>query len=104
MANKVKTRFDAQSPNKNKIATLVGVTVPEQTYVDLFAFKIEHNGVEMPLNKFLEKLLDEKDKLDEAKKLLIKEVESLQKQIKIQQEIIKGLDERLIKLETIGNL
>lgn len=104
MANKVKTRFDSALPNKNKVATLVGITKPEMAYIDLLEFKIEHNGIEMPLSKFLEKIYDELNALDGVKKKLVSELAVLTEKVKLQQKMLDVIDARVKKIEQEGNL
>jgi len=104
MANKVKTRFDSQNPNKGKVASLVGATKTDTVFVDLLEFKIEHNGVEMPLSKFLGLTHDKIDKLSELEKTLIGEVAILRDKVKLQQKILEVIDARLKKIEQEGNL
>jgi hypothetical protein len=104
MANKVKTRFDSAAPNKNKVAVLVGVNKQETVYVDFLELKVEKNGIEMPLYKFLSLTLDEVDKLSLVEKKLVSEVAILKEKIKLQQDMILALDSRLKNIEEEGNL
>lgn len=104
MANKIKTREDKTNPNKNKVASLIGINKPEQFYQDLLTFKLEHNGVEMELYKLLEKVFDKLDADKVNIKKLTEEISLVKEQNKLLKEAIKTLDTRLYKLETKGNL
>jgi hypothetical protein len=103
--NRVKTRPAADNPNKNKVATAVGVNKVEHVYRDLFSeFYVEHNGVEHRFNKLLEHMLDKDDKYYELINLLVQEVNSLEAKLKVHKEMVQVLDKRLHKLETEGDL
>lgn len=104
MANKVKTRFDSALPNKNKVGTLVGINKPEVVYVDFLELKVEKNGIEMPFSKFLEKIHDQLDSLEQGKKKLAEELIKANEKIKLQQEMLDVLDARIKKMEEEGNL
>jgi predicted nucleic acid-binding Zn-ribbon protein len=104
MANKIKTRVDNSNPNKNKVATLIGYNKPEQFYQDLLEFKLELNGIEMPIGKLLEKLFDKLETDEKHIRDLAKEVSLLKEQNKLLLEAVKKLDTRLYKLENLGNL
>jgi predicted nuclease with TOPRIM domain len=104
MAHKIKTRVETSNPNKNKIATLIGLNKPEQFYQDLLLFKVELDGVEQELHKVLEKVFDKFDADERNIKLLTKEVSLMKEQNKMLLEAIKTLDTRLHKLENLGNL
>lgn len=104
MAHKIKTRADSSNPNKNKLATLIGINKPEQFYQDLLEFKLELDGVEQPIGKLLEKVFDKFDTDERNIRLMAKEVSLLKEQNQLLKEAIKTLDTRLHKLETMGNL
>jgi hypothetical protein len=103
--NRVKTRVSSDNPNKNKIATAVGITKVENVYKDMFSeFYVEHNGAEHRFNRLLEQMLDKDDKSYEIISLLVQEVNSLEAKLKIYKEMVEVLDKRLHKLETEGDL
>ena len=104
MANKIKTRPDQSFPDKNKVATLVGIAKKEPFYQDLLSFKLEHNGVEQPLNKLLERQFDKLDSSEALIKKLIGEIALLTAQNELLLQAIEQLDSRLDKLETQGQL
>jgi len=103
--NRVKTRLASDNPNKNKVATAVGINKVEHVYKDLFSeFYVEHNGAEHRFNRLLEQMLDKGDKHYEIINLLVQEVNSLEAKLKVYKEMVKVLDKRLHKLETEGDL
>jgi hypothetical protein len=103
--NRVKTRLAADNPNKNKVATAVGINKVEHVYKDLFSeFYVEHNGAEHRFNRLLEQMLDKDDKYYELINLLVQEVNSLEAKLKVHKEMVQVLDKRLHKLETEGDL
>lgn len=104
MANKIKTRFDSANLNKNKVATLVGVKTPETIYQDLLEFKVEHNGIEMPLFKLLSNVFDELDRLTEVEKRLVGELSLATQQLELQKQALLALDSRLKTIEERGNI
>jgi hypothetical protein len=104
VANKIKTRVDSTNPNKNKVSTLIGINKPQQFYQELLEFKIEHNGVEKPLNKLLEKVYDKLDSDAVLIKKLTNQIALLKKENTVYHEAITELDSRLSKLENLGNL
>ena len=104
MANKVKTRFDANDPNKNKVSTLVGINKVVQDHKDLLDFKVEHNGVEMSMSKFLERIVDRLDTDEKLLKATLGELGMANGQIGLLQEAISSLDTRLDMIENLGNI
>jgi len=102
--NKVKTRFDSTSPNKNKIATLSGITKTEQFYMDILEFKVEVNGVEQPMHKFFSGTLDRIEHSEDNLAALVEETKILRDIVKLQQKMVEALDKRLKKIESEGNL